>query len=152
MSVLPLSETRGKKWRRKTDENTRLTYLTLPKGTILWRGYNPKQKRDRPQFFSFHRAFAARYGDVHKWKTARALRLIEAHYPIELDECCLANAHVLETLASDDSPSGSTCSGNFPRWQRRWSSTRRSHGTSARSEWTDGFDSGGTGEARPTRP
>ncbi len=97
---LDLSNTRAKNWKER--QSNGLTYLTLPTGNILYRGYNPKQKLDRPQFFAFHKPFAEKYGDVRPWKTIRPLKLIEAHYPIELVECCIKNAYILATMAKKD--------------------------------------------------
>ena len=95
------STKRSQKFRRYFQKTTCLSYLILQPGTLLYRGFNPKQKTNRPQFFAFNRVLASRYGDVATWETTRVLRVLETHYPIELEECCSRNAMILQVLAKE---------------------------------------------------
>ncbi len=99
-SILDLNDTRAASWPRFEDE-LGLAFLEMPTQTPLYRGYNPRQKKDRPEFFAFLRSFAERYGSTRNWMTTRPLRLLETHYVIDLDECCLRNAYILERIAKE---------------------------------------------------
>ncbi len=103
LSTVPRAESLGLE--RKYRSNG-ITYLELPKGVTLWRGQNPKQKTDRPLFFAFDRSFALRYSNeetLYEWKTPHSLRLMEAHYTVELKECCINNANILVKMAREKS-------------------------------------------------
>ena len=101
-SELDLKGTRAAGWRSgRTVDRYGLSYLVLPKGQILWSGENPRQKKKAGLFFAFSERFARRYGTPVKIETSQPLRLLENHYPVELEECCLRNGRLLRALAED---------------------------------------------------
>jgi len=76
--------------------------LILPKRTLVYRGTNSKQKPGRPLFFAFSSFFSAKYGKVNVFETKVDLVLVEAHYPIELDEGFSENGRILMELLEKD--------------------------------------------------
>ena len=76
-----------------------LTYMIFPAGHTVHRGYNSKQKEGLPKFYSMNKGFASKYGDVLDYVTTRDLLLVENHYTVDQEHCCLKNGVILYNLA-----------------------------------------------------
>lgn len=90
---------------------TAVEIQVVPKGTIVYRGWNSRQKKGGrlPRFFAMDPILAATYShdkdQISVYKVHRDLHLVRNDYPIEQENCppdCLPHAEILLYIAEKE--------------------------------------------------